>query len=187
MFVLVAALASGCAGGGTQDGAVGNGEAVRIRKQVYDLRPSDLKKFPIWEHALDEAAVAGQDEATVKPRPDLSRADPNAGTFIVRTEFITKDNVRFDGYCHASDQDHPGLVQPTIVTARGQVNFWYGAFAPKPRELERQYQLLGKTAAELFPIRYRAVVPASGANLEGSIRAFSHYKSPESKRIVRVK
>jgi hypothetical protein len=28
--------------------------ADKIRKQVYELMPSDLDQFPIWEHALDE-------------------------------------------------------------------------------------------------------------------------------------
>jgi hypothetical protein len=187
MSLLVAAFESGCAGGGTEEPDLGSREEVSIRKQVYDLRPADLERFPIWEHALDEEGVPGQDEATVKPRPDLSHADPTAGEFIVRAGFVAKDTTRFDGYCYASDEDHPGLIQPTIVTEDGQVNFWYGAFAPKRGALERQYQLLGKTAQELFPIRYRALVPARGVKLEGVITAFSHYESPESQRIVGAK
>lgn len=54
-------------------------EAAAIRKQVTDLRPDDLAPYPIWEFALDEEGEEGQDEETVKPRPDLDRADPAEG------------------------------------------------------------------------------------------------------------
>src|SRR5438445_9260527 len=50
-------------------------EAVRIRKQEYDIRPEDLRRFPIWEYALDEETTPGQDELTLRPRPDLDLAD----------------------------------------------------------------------------------------------------------------
>jgi hypothetical protein len=62
-------------------------EAAAIRKQVTDLRPDDLAPYPIWEFALEEEGEEGQDEETVKPRPDLDRADPAEGIFIVGTEF----------------------------------------------------------------------------------------------------
>ena len=52
-----------------------------IRKQVFDLRPEDFASTPIWEFALDEEGASGQDEATVRPRPDLKHADPFVLTF----------------------------------------------------------------------------------------------------------
>ena len=50
-------------------------DPAAVRKQLPALRPGDLERFPIWEQALDEVGVPGQDEETVKPRPDLAEAD----------------------------------------------------------------------------------------------------------------
>jgi hypothetical protein len=164
-----------------------NGES--IRKQVYELHPSDLVQFTIWEHALDEEGEPGQDEATVKPRPDLTIADPSDGTFVVLAELIASDGTRYDGYVYPSPEQDPsppeglprgpaawlGSIQPTIVTEKGQVRFWYGAIPPRAGELEADYRVLGKTAEQLFPVKFRAVAEHEGARLEGEVRGFMHY------------
>jgi hypothetical protein len=122
----------------------------------------------------------------VKPRPDLTRADPAVGIFVVRAEFVAADGTRFDGYVSPHEDAHAFYTQPTIVTADGQVPFWFGGVAPRPARLESSYRTLGKTAAELFPVRYRALADHGGAALEGDIRAFMHYESMGSKTIVNV-
>jgi len=154
-------------------------DLARVRKQVYDLAPTDLEDCAIWEFALDEEGEEGQDEATVRPRPDLDVADPGRGYFVVRAEFAAHDGTRFDGYATACEDDALASVQPTIVTDRGQVRFWLGAFGPRPAELETAYELLAKTAEALFPLRYRAVVPVRGGRVEGVIPAFLRRRSPE--------
>jgi hypothetical protein len=119
-----------------------NAVAETVRKQSYDLRPGDLEQSPIWEYALDEEGEPGEDEATVRPRPDLTVADPGDGIFVARAEFIAHDGTRYDGYVSPSTEREFGFIQPTIVTDEGQVSFWYGAFAPKPGALEGDYKLL---------------------------------------------
>ena len=146
--------------------------AESIRKQVGDLRPHDLEQFPIWEHAIDEEGEPGQDEETVKPRPDLSVADPSSGLFLVRAEFVANDGTRFDGYVYPSTEHEPGLIQPTIVTKDGQVNFWYGMLSPEPGAIEAHYELLGTSAEQLFPLKYRAKAKYKGAKLQGTVTAF---------------
>ena len=74
------------------------------------------------------------------------------------------------------------MTQPTIVTANGQVAFWLGAFPPE--SLDDSYAALGKTAGELFPIRYRCVVPTVGAPLAGELHGFMHLESLDSQNIV---
>jgi hypothetical protein len=161
-------------------------EAAAIRKQVTDLLPDDLARYPIWEFALDEEGEEGQDEETVKPRPDLDRADPADGLFIVRTEFVVADGTRFDGYASPHEDAYLGYTQPTIVTADGQVRFWFGGVPPRPGKLEASYRILGKSAPEVFPVRYRALVEHDGAPLEGEIGAFMHLESMGSKTVVKV-
>src|SRR4029450_8039086 len=147
-------------------------EASAIRKQVTDLRPDDLAPSPLWEFPLGEEGEEGEDEETVKARPDLDRADPAEGTFIVRTEFVAADGTRFDGYASPHEDAHIFYTQPTIVTADGQVGFWFGGVPPGPDRLEVSYRILGKSAAELFPVRYRALVEHGGAALQGGKGAF---------------
>jgi hypothetical protein len=65
----------------------------QLRKQVGDLTPSDLEQYPTWEFALDEGGEEGQDEETVRPRPEVEFADPGEGLFIVRAEFAAADGT----------------------------------------------------------------------------------------------
>jgi hypothetical protein len=160
--------------------------ADRIRKQVYELLPGDLERFPIWEHALDEEGEPGQDEATVRPRPDLDVADPGQGLFVVRAEFESKDGTRFDGYAYPSTEDTLSLIQPTIVTEQGHVGFWLGAFPPEPAALAPVYELLGKPADALFPISFHSPVRVEGVELRGEIPAFLHFASIQDHRIVEM-
>jgi len=161
-------------------------DAAAIRKQVTELTVADLEQFPIWEHALDEEGEEGQDEETVKPRPDLTAADPADGMFLVRAEFVAADGARFDGYVYPNDRPYIGYLQPTVATEGGQVNFWLGAFGPRAGQLERSYELLGKTAEQLFPVRYRAVVPHEGVPLDGELPAFLRMRSVSDNTIVEV-
>jgi hypothetical protein len=147
-----------------------------MRKQVHELTPGDLAAFPIWEHALDEEGEADQDEATVKPRPGLGSADPGEGMLVVRAELVAADGTRYDGYVYPSFEDSLPSVQPHVVTDAGRVGFWLGAFPPREGRIERSYALLGKTAEQLFPLTYRAVVEHEGARLEGTITGFAHGK-----------
>jgi hypothetical protein len=157
-----------------------------IRLQVYELRPGDLARFPIWEFVLDEEGEEDQDEATVKPRPDLDRADPAEGMFVVHAEFTCADGTRLDGYVSPQDEAVIGYIQPTVVTDEGQVAFWFGGVPPRPGDLETSYRMLGKTARELFPLGYRALVPHGGAALTGELPAFMHLESMESDTVVYV-
>jgi hypothetical protein len=154
-----------------------------VRKQVYDLTPGDLARYPIWEHALDEEGVEGQDEATVKPRPDLTEADPGDGMLVVRAEFAANDGTRYEGYVYPSFEDDLRYVQPTIVTDSGRVSLWFGAFPPREGRIEESYALLGTTADQLFPLSYRAVVEHTGAKLEVTITGFAHGKLYSSETV----
>jgi hypothetical protein len=156
----------------------------RIRKQVYELVPADLEQFPIWELATGEEGEEGQDEATVRPRPDLGVADPSEGILVVRAELLAADGTRFDGFLSPHAEPHVGYVQPTIVTDEGQVGFWSGIRKPARDELDDRYRLLGKSAAALFPLRYRALVPCGDAKTEGTLDGFLHYAPGGARQIV---
>jgi hypothetical protein len=156
----------------------------KVRKQLSDLVASDLERYPIWEFAIDEEGEEGRDEETVKPRPELEIADPAEGIFIVRAEFTAADGTRFDGFVSPHEENHIGYLQPTILTEEGRVPFWFGVVPPGTPELDASYRQLGKTAAQLFPLRYRALVEHAGTELEDEINGFMHYERAGTDRIT---
>jgi len=162
-------------------------DARAIRKQVVDLRSSDLERYAIWEFALDEEGEEGQDEETVKPRPDLEVADPRNGLFVVRAGLTAADGTPFAGFVTPNDDLHIRFVQPTIVTDAGHVRFWFGIVTPSRATLDESYRALGKTADELFPLRYRARVDCAGADPAGELPGFQHYEAGRTDRVVTVK
>ena len=39
---------------------------------MTELTPADLEQYSVWELAIDEEGLSGQDEETVRPRPDVA-------------------------------------------------------------------------------------------------------------------
>ena len=90
---------------------------MNIRKQCYDLILNDFETYPVWEFALDEEGVDGQDEATVRPCLTGGLADPTRG-IIVRARFTLADGSTMHG-CLAWDSHG---IPPATVS---------GPFAPR--------------------------------------------------------
>ncbi|NMO14555.1 hypothetical protein HPC49_02245 [Pyxidicoccus fallax] len=155
----------------------------KIRKQVYELTPEDLERCPVWEFASDEEGVEGQDEATVRPRPDLSAPLPRHGLLVVKARFLAKDGSEFIGHCTPGPENEPGALQPAIACGPKQVGFWFGMAQPTRKELASHYKALGKKAEDLFPLKFEAVLRTPGYFDSGVIPAFQSY-SPEDRDTV---
>lgn len=145
---------------------------MRIRKQVYDLKISDIQQFPVWEFAFDEEGIVGQDEATVRPRPDLEEIIEFTGQLVVSTEFIGADGTVFLGYSTPSITLDLGHTHPVIITKTKQVMFWNGVLKPTTAEVKENYQALNSSAARLFPIKFEVLVPLRGGQNKGNIPGF---------------
>lgn len=170
---------------GAAEGPIASGRPA-VRKQVGELQLWDLHEFPVWEFALDEEGLDGQDEETIRPRPDLARVDPRAGMFVVRAEFVAADGTAFEGFVSPDEQRHVAYVQPTIVADERHVRFWFGIVAPAPAVLEASYRILGKTPPELFPVRYRSLVDTTDGYVAGTLDGFMHYAGGSTSEIVSV-
>lgn len=146
----------------------------RARKQVYELTLDDLNQFSVWEFKLDDEGAEGQDEATVRPHLAPGPLDPTDRMFIVRAVFTLADGTRMQGYFTppARGRDTIGTLQPIIVTRRGQVRFWCGTAAPDSTRLARNYALLGRDAARVFPLRFESEVDLVGGPARGSVPGF---------------
>jgi hypothetical protein len=153
----------------------------KARKQVYELTLADLRKFPVWEFALDEEGEAGQDEATVRP---AASAPDGSGAFVVRTRFVATDGSEFQGFCTPRPRADLRHSQPSIVTARGHVGFWYGMFKPEPAEISKAYGILDKPSGSLFPMRFSPAVAAPNCFTEGAIPGFQWLESRNPDRVA---
>jgi hypothetical protein len=72
--------------------------SLETRKAITDLTPADLGAFAVWEFALDEEGVEGQDETWVRPlnKPVVLR---NRYSLIVATEFRAVCGRIYPGFC----------------------------------------------------------------------------------------
>ena len=170
---------------GAAEGPIASGGPA-VRKQVGELQLSDLHGCPVWEFALDEEGLDGQDEETVRPQPDIARVDPRAGVFVVRAEFVAADGTAFEGFISPDERRHVAYVQPTIVADGRHIRFWFGIVAPAPAVLEASYRVLGKTPPELFPVRYHSLVDTTDGDVAGTLDGFLHYAAGCTRKIVSV-
>jgi hypothetical protein len=156
----------------------------RIRKQVYELTPTDLVQFPVWEWCLDEEGIAGQDEATVRPVASPQDANPWPG--IVAAEFTFADGGTLTGYLtpFPSSDASPGDVHPVVVTEEGQVAFWLGTLTPEPAWVAECYRILGRSADDVFPVQFRSIAPTTVGVTVGSINGFMQLKSFHDQSVI---
>ena len=147
---------------------------VCVSRQVYELTLDDLDHFPIWEFRLDAKDEKSQDESTLRPYTALGPLDPVDRMFIVRAAFTLADGSKMKGYLTPPSRGDDGLaiLQPIIITDRGQVRFWCGTGAFDSKRLARSYEVLGKDAQRVFPLRFESEVEMVGGPVRGSLPGF---------------
>jgi hypothetical protein len=148
---------------------------VPIRKSVVSLTLADLATSPVWEFALDEEDVEGQDETTVRPYAVDGPLDPAAGMFVVRARFALADGTLMSGYLTPPVQGEAGLntFQPIVVTPVGHVVFWCGKIVPDAATIAENYLRFGKTdASKVFPLRFESAVPLKCGTIKGQVPGF---------------
>jgi hypothetical protein len=145
----------------------------RIRRQVYELSLQDLADYPVWEFCSDEESVEGQDEATVKPA-NVTHATDEAGAYVFAVDVVYADGERAIGYRYSGSVKEFGTIQPCVVTASGQVSFWYGMLRFVDIEAVKTdaYARLRKTSTDLFPIEFLTRVPVEGQNQKVRVSGF---------------
>jgi hypothetical protein len=94
--------------------------------------------------------------------------------FVVRAVFTLADGSRLQGYLTPPVQGDSGIgtLQPIVVTEQGQVGFWCGIIVPDSVHLTSCYELLGRDAGRVFPIRFESAVDLVGGKVAGSVLGF---------------
>ena len=154
--------------------ACGGSQSLRVRKQVYELTLQDLSTFPVWEFRLDEKGEEGRDESTVRPYAASGPLEATDRMFVVRAVFTLADGSKMRGYFTPPGRGDAGIgiLQPIIVTDRGQVRFWCGTTAPGLKRLAHSYELLGKEAEHVFPLQFESEVELADGPVRGSVPGF---------------
>jgi PilZ domain-containing protein len=132
-------------------------------KRLVDLTIEDLTATPVWRYEGGSGV-----EAVVVPetRDGLSQADEEV--FLAATEFALPDATQHLGFCFPVDDSGIDYLQPVIVTRSGQVRFWFDG--PITQEvLAAQWNALEKPVEEIFPVRFRCLVPVDGRTVTGAI------------------
>ncbi|NEQ44650.1 MAG: hypothetical protein F6K00_14230 [Leptolyngbya sp. SIOISBB] len=137
-------------------------------KQLRQLTNNDLASNPIWE-------CCGDADATTSVTPCASFADPDRVGYIARTKFILNDGSVHFGYCSPSDDSGLDYIQPVIIASGGHVPFWHDT-QPSHPEPDTMLRLLGKKAADVFPVQFSCLASFDGTMLSGTI---THLHVPE--------
>jgi hypothetical protein len=141
----------------------------KTRKPITDLTPSDMQTFLIWEYAIDEEDVEGQDESWVRPVAAV-KVPAKAYSQIVASTFRTTGGQQFSGYMIISPAastakllDHSGGA---LFHTSGQC-FLIDLNGPAldfiKRDCLKEIESALKMApAKAFPIGFELIVPISG-------------------------
>lgn len=148
---------------------------LTTRKQVFELTLADLQQHPAWEFVLDED-LKPTEEATVRPL-SIKKYNPDEHFGVVKATFELADGTKMAGYLTppSEEDDDLAVVQPSIVTERNQVSFWFGITAPHKREVARLYSILNRKPDQIFPVKYSSDFPVGDAPVTGTLNGFAFY------------
>jgi len=149
---------------------------MKIRKQVYDLTLEDFKQYSLWEFALDEEGVEGQDEATVRPFVSQIPNDLPAAMFVTTATFTLSDGAEARGFLYPpfgrDEETDLGIIQPNIITDQGQIPFWHGIREPNSTEISDFLKMMGKPSTDVFPLKYACDIKIDSIIIEGTLEGF---------------
>ena len=103
----------------------------------------------------------------MEPTNQHSVSELDDETLIVSTQFTLADGSVHLGYSSPVDSSGLDYVQPAIVTEDGHVRFWFDR-AVSVAFLVQQWDPLHRREDEIFPIRWRSLVPVDGVTVTGT-------------------
>ena len=129
--------------------------------RLQDLTNEDLRRCPVWS-----CEGEADDVALVFPADGFD--DPDRRGYIARTRFTLIDGSEWWGYCSPTDDSGLDYIQPVLLTVNGPVRFWYDE-SPPEAEPARACRLLGRSATQVFPVRFECLVSFEGQFIAGEL------------------
>jgi hypothetical protein len=152
-------------------------------KQFGTLTQADFERFPVWanvhSHDYNESWYDESDEETFRPWSGELPVDPDLGMFLVRAQIRLVDGTQVIGFLTPAvgsgkvSENELGVVQPYLFSESGPlVTFWGGMFGFTDEAKKSAYDLLGRNANQIFPIKFRAEDGLAKGKQAGEIRGF---------------
>ena len=163
-------------------------------KQFGTLTQADFERFPVWAnvHSLDydESWYDQTDEESFRPWSGKLPVDPSLGMFLVRSHISFADGMKLAGFITPAigsgevTENDLSLVQPHLFSEGGTlITFWGGMFGFSDEAKKATYDLLGRSASQIFPIRFRAENGVTKGKQAGEIRGFYRLVDFKSQKI----
>ena len=154
-----------------------------LLKQFADLTEADFDAHPIWIGChcsdYDEPWYEETDEETHRAWTGDSPVDASADMFLVRASLTLADGSRFPGFVTPSEKpDDPGTTQPHLFHDGAMFYFWGGMIGVPTEDRARLYQALGRSADQVFPIRFAADPGLATGHCSGTLDGFYSYTPP---------
>ena len=163
-------------------------------KQFGTLTQADLEQFPVWVNVhsfdYDESWYNETDEETFRSWSGELPVDPSLGMFLVRSEISFVDGTKLVGFITPAigsgevTESELGSVQPYLFSKNGTlITFWGGMFGFTDEVKKTTYDLLERTASQIFPIRFSAESGLTKGKQVGEIRGFYKMTDFESQKV----
>jgi hypothetical protein len=139
------------------------------RKRLLDLTKNDLLENQVWEYWMAENIefVKASDKTEVP-------ADSNV-TFIVVTDFVFNNKSKHVGFCSPHEELDLDNIQPVVITAKGQVEF-YKENDWTEGEKNKALVKLGLEWKDVFPVTYTTRVKCNRELHSGVLMNFNEVK-----------
>jgi hypothetical protein len=142
-----------------------------IRKDAGELTPADYARFPVWEFALDEEGIKGQNECTVRPVHPV--AWPDVYDYIVgATATFASGRIQPAAFAttflDVEEKTNPQSLSQWLLLSNGkQINLDLPpeGFVPNGetrRAMDSAYADLRAKAEEVFPLTLQPLVVVPG-------------------------
>ena len=146
-------------------------------KQFGDLTRQDLDRHPVWIAChladYDEPWYDDTDEETFRPYTGALPADVPNGMLLVKATFALADGSSYPGFLTpASEPGDIGTQQPYLFFGDQCFSFWGGIVGISPEERQSLYIALGKTPAEIFPLRFSVDPALAAGHTSGRLDGF---------------
>ena len=159
---------------------MGKQATIKIRKPVAKLTASDLKTFSVWEYAIDEEGVQGQDETWVRP-VNCVRIRKGLFSQIVACDFMTARGRKLQGFMVVSTAEDKVEILPGVIV--GRIGYRTIPSVSRKLAIARKYDWslrerdklltsLRSQECEVFPLTYALRIPIGreNASRSGTIR-----------------
>jgi len=151
-----------------------------LLKQGWDLTPNDFLMYPVWIQChcvdYDEPWYEETDETTFRPWTGPLPVGPEEGMLLVHASLTLADGTKMSGFLTPQFEGEPlhlGAVQPSLFGPSGELlHFWDGMFKRPSQKRDWCYDVLGKTAKQVFPLTFAAESGLARGQTEGMIAGF---------------